>query len=245
MTSSSGPAIRILAYGDSLTAGWHDDGESLTPYAPTLEKRLRQLVGHKEIIVRHRGLSGWTAQSMAQAADQDGIGIRAILRKADANVKASDTDQKVAGVAGVPEEKRHTITACIIIAGTNDLGTTSSHEEIFDHIMELHAVAHAQGIHTISVDIPPSVGTNRGPTKYRKTHESVNQKLRESSLTSDMRVHVSCPINWYPEGHAGSELWEEDGLHMSGPGYQELGNGLAPEVYRALTKWGIVSNSTA
>ena len=117
--------------------------------------------------------------------------------------------------------------------------------QIFDHIMELHAVAHAQGIHTISVDIPPSVGTNRGPTKYRKTHESVNQKLRESSLTSDMRVHVSCPINWYPEGHAGSELWEEDGLHMSGPGYQELGNGLAPEVYRALTKWGIVSNSTA
>lgn len=55
MTSSPGPAIRILAYGDSLTAGWHDDGESLTPYAPTLEKRLRQLVGHKEIIVRHRG----------------------------------------------------------------------------------------------------------------------------------------------------------------------------------------------
>jgi hypothetical protein len=75
-------------------------------------------------------LSGWTAQSMAQAADQDGIGIRAILRKADANVRASDSDREVAGVAGVPEEKRHTITACIIIAGTNDLGTTSSHEEV-------------------------------------------------------------------------------------------------------------------
>jgi hypothetical protein len=29
--------LKILGYGDSLTAGWHDNGMSLTPYAPALQ----------------------------------------------------------------------------------------------------------------------------------------------------------------------------------------------------------------
>lgn len=53
--SFSGPPIRILAYGDSITAGWHDMGKELTPYAPTLEMELRAALKNRDVIVRHRG----------------------------------------------------------------------------------------------------------------------------------------------------------------------------------------------
>ena len=40
---------------DSLTAGWHDGGMTLTPYAPRLQEALRELLGQDSLLVRHKG----------------------------------------------------------------------------------------------------------------------------------------------------------------------------------------------
>ena len=56
MAFSSMPTIRIFGYGDSLTAGWHDDGASFTPYAPEMEMELSRIQGMgKVFMVRHKG----------------------------------------------------------------------------------------------------------------------------------------------------------------------------------------------
>eukprot|EP00961_Rhodomonas_salina_P061945 831733-Rhodomonas_salina.1 len=44
-SATSLPPIKIFGYGDSLTAGWHDGGMELTPYAPELQLGLEEALG--------------------------------------------------------------------------------------------------------------------------------------------------------------------------------------------------------
>ena len=56
-------AARILAFGDSLTAGYYRSGLSFAPWAPVVQR----IVNVKA--VDHIGLSGWTTDQMAKALD--------------------------------------------------------------------------------------------------------------------------------------------------------------------------------
>ncbi|KAJ8610818.1 hypothetical protein CTAYLR_006453 [Chrysophaeum taylorii] len=57
--SSSRPEFCVLAYGDSLTAGYHAGGFRFSPYARSLET--------SQLLCDHLGLSGWTATQMVMA----------------------------------------------------------------------------------------------------------------------------------------------------------------------------------
>jgi len=52
---------RILCYGDSLTAGTSPPFNELFPYGPYLETELNTSK-EEEVVVRWRGLPGWTSQ---------------------------------------------------------------------------------------------------------------------------------------------------------------------------------------
>ena len=54
---------RVLAFGDSLTAGYVDMGMAFNPYAVRLSTLL------EEVPVDHIGLSGWTVGQMLQNAE--------------------------------------------------------------------------------------------------------------------------------------------------------------------------------
>ena len=215
--SGSNSGIRILAYGDSYTAGWHDNGQQMTPYAPILQKKLQDLINDKTVIVKHRGLSGWTAKDMVNIADHENIGINSILKNAVQNDLENDV-----------------VTVCIIIVGTNDLGQiqSSSELEIYNNIMKLHAIAHENGVFTISVDIPPNVYVNND-NKYRSNYQNVNDRLRNSVKEDEMRVHIPFP---FPYSISEQMLWDADGLHMTNNGYKQLGEALAFPVKNVLDK---------
>lgn len=238
------PVIRILAYGDSYTAGWHDNGNAMTPYAPFLEKQLQELFDNDNndsredirVIVRHRGLSGWTAKDMVQIANKSNIGLGAILDDAQQSISNNKNEgaTPVTLVTPVTQDKEnHCISVCIIIVGTNDIGmmgqSQESQKDIYDHIINLHNVANQKGVYTISVDIPP--------TPYPKESTvSINNRLSDLSAENEMRVHVKFPVS------SKTELWDSDGLHMTSEGYKHLGTNLAKDIYEALKKWNIVPN---
>lgn len=54
---------RVLAFGDSLTAGYVDRGRGFNPYAARLSTLL------EEVPVDHVGLSGWTVGEMLENAE--------------------------------------------------------------------------------------------------------------------------------------------------------------------------------
>ena len=98
---------RILAYGDSLTAGFYDHGDGYRPYAT----RLGELLG---IRVDHIGLCGYTVAEMVQAFDakqrQDRCGrilpgLAHTLRKAKVDNQPYDS--------------------VILLGGSNDLASES------------------------------------------------------------------------------------------------------------------------
>eukprot|EP00282_Hemiselmis_andersenii_P003121 CAMPEP_0114115408 /NCGR_PEP_ID=MMETSP0043_2-20121206/3956_1 /TAXON_ID=464988 /ORGANISM="Hemiselmis andersenii, Strain CCMP644" /LENGTH=279 /DNA_ID=CAMNT_0001207675 /DNA_START=187 /DNA_END=1025 /DNA_ORIENTATION=+ len=234
-------ALKILGYGDSLTAGWHDDGKSLTPYAPSLEAELKKLLGREDVMVRHRGHSGWTAHSMLGAKDEEGVGLRAIMQRANKmslSRSSSYDDSNDAPAAGDSPPEGHALTAVVIIAGTNDLAQSFSPDEIADSVLGLHEIAHEAGVRSISVDIPESAAAKRFH-EYDEMREQVNAKLLSSSLQHPMRTHLPCPVPYRFSGEEGGDLWEDDGLHMSGPGYEALGRGLAPMVADVLGAGGL------
>lgn len=71
---------RVLAFGDSLTAG--TSGYELFPYAPVLEKALQR----ENTAVRHRGMPGWTTQMMLDNLDDGQTGLRSAISKGHPDV---------------------------------------------------------------------------------------------------------------------------------------------------------------
>ena len=120
------PPLRVLCYGDSLTAGTSPPHDALYPYAPVLENAIGS-----SVLVRHRGLPGATAAAMLQCVDDEQRGLRSLLHKTSPSL-------------------------AIILAGTNDLGYHSESAPIVTSLRGLHELSHALSVSTLVVGIPPS-----------------------------------------------------------------------------------------
>lgn len=89
---------RILCYGDSLTAGTSPPFNELFPYGPYLETELNtSKEEEEEVVVRWRGLPGWTSQQMVDY--NSNIGLQSSLD----------------GICNP------SLSIVIILAGTNDI----------------------------------------------------------------------------------------------------------------------------
>ena len=210
--------IRILGYGDSLTAGSSPPLINLFPYGPHLEKKLNSgsYFNTKNVLaqVRWIGLPGWTSSSMVSEIDTSN-GLRALLRR----------------VVAATGEKASIV---IILAGTNDLGYEVSSDPIINSIKKLHEVAHEEGVSTLAVSIPPSAWQSAND-EASKLALQTNEALKEWCNGCSMAYYASFPIN----AHKGSNdpNFAPDGLHFSPDGYKVLGDGLADAVYNVIQSY--------
>mmetsp|Transcript_25173 Transcript_25173/g.59883 ORF Transcript_25173/g.59883 Transcript_25173/m.59883 type:complete len:148 (+) Transcript_25173:165-608(+) len=103
------PAIKkVFCYGDSLTAGTSPPHVGNFPYGPHLEDSLSRDDGN--VVVRWKGLPGWTAATMNEFINDPNVGLQPIL------------------------DRNPSLSLVIILAGTNDIGayTSTSIGEDFD-----------------------------------------------------------------------------------------------------------------
>lgn len=237
--SGTKKGIRILAYGDSYTAGWHNNGNTMTPYAPVLEKELQRLIdndnyyNNTKVVVRHRGLSGWSARDMVQISDKENIGLGALLDEAQERMTSAESSinstKSTSPTNSTNQEHDNSfITVCIIMVGTNDIGrmkqSTETHEDIYNHIIKLHDIAHKKGVYTISLDIPPN----------KSSYFEINNRLQNDN--TEMRIHVKFPDSLIND----SQVWDMDELHMTNYGYNQFGKNIASEIHNALKNLGII-----
>ena len=206
------PPHRILAYGDSLTAGtYRMDEEQLYPYAPHLERVLNSgALGGVPTVVRHRGLPGWTAKAMLDYADDEQRGLCGILWRI----------------------RDPSVALAVILAGTNDVGCFASADETLKALTGLHGAAHALGVRTLAVGIPPSAFQARDRVAAETVAE-VNERLCAwcDAQRDALAAYAPHPVRSYEPGGA---LWASDGLHLSPEGYRATGEGLAGVVRRRL-----------
>lgn len=220
--------IRIFCYGDSLTAGTSPPYFQVYPYAPHLEKALLTdpaiaSAGSPNILVRHKGLPGWTSQKMLQ--NQFSVhGLTTALRNA----------------ATLSTPSSPPIHVAILLAGTNDLGYADA-QPILDNIIQLHQVCLTNGVlHTVAVGIPPSAFQFMYPDAAAKA-ETINRGLTQYCEShKDQSTYVPFPFPFRSEGNRANDdvstQWAPDGLHFSPRGYQTLGESLAPVVNEILRK---------
>jgi lysophospholipase L1-like esterase len=200
---------RVLAFGDSLTAGFHNDGNSYAPWGP----RLAGLIGCR---VDVNGGSGKTAVDLARDVG-----------------KANAMDvcmQHYDGLAVLIDSTHVEYDCVIIMVGTNDLAMSHDTLQILQAISKLHGVCHALDIPTVCVSIPPNrfVDPVIEP-KYHADWEAANFGIQAWAEAEQRCEFVAFPVPYSDGGD-----WEPDGLHMSPQGYAAVADALAPTVKRVL-----------
>lgn len=226
---------RILAYGDSLTAGYPD----YEPYAKSLVDTCTA-VGFPVTVVGC-GLCGHTSTDMAFAlmsrcvhdtCKRTGIGLEKLL-------------QDVSGDDGP-------FDLALLMVGTNDiLEASSGVRDICAAIGKLHAACHKYGLRTVACSIP-DLSLEPAHSK-RRAWQEVNDCLRswvaqdggEGSFyfgpqaSADM-VHFVDSAAFLLHTCSGDD-WEEDGIHFTASGSRRFGAAMARKVAPLL--WPGVENA--
>jgi lysophospholipase L1-like esterase len=206
--------MRILCYGDSLTAGFCTDGKCFEPYGRFLSSALRA-AGH-ECVVKICGLNGLTAAEMlkevASPALKDVVGHvgKGLSRKLD---EEGDLD------------------LVIIMAGTNDMAVDRPNAQaVFNQLRGLHEICHARSIPTIAL-APPG----HKPPAHRAARLELRGLLaRWAHETLDVAAFADCE-EMVPRTPIGTNLlWDPDYIHMNPRGSKTLGHQILPVVLKVL-----------
>mmetsp|Transcript_91436 Transcript_91436/g.212654 ORF Transcript_91436/g.212654 Transcript_91436/m.212654 type:complete len:333 (+) Transcript_91436:44-1042(+) len=212
------PRQRLLAYGDSLTAGYWCHGRRFSPYAATLVSCLLPDITADAWVC---GLSSLSAEELVEELDaqrvydgvnRKGMGLRRVLRE------------------------HGPFDLALIMAGTNDLGDQRAHPDaIHAHTCALHDACHREGVETVALSVPPNAAVD-GSERYCKRWQRVNSLLSdwvESNLGKGVLLFVDTN-SLVP--FQNSELWEADNLHLSRAGSARLGEGVATLLKPVLSK---------
>lgn len=208
---------RILCFGDSITAGFHNQGKGYSPYGRTLADALNS-DGAVACEVCTVGLCGLAASEMVESLNAPMVKDR-MGRHGIGMVKAIKHDGP--------------FDLVIILAGTNDLIMKHDAQDIFNAAVQLHRSCFAQSLPTVAV-LPPIVTDvpsmrqilNNFQVLMRKWVSTSGDGLPLSLLDSEELVPRASNV----------PLWEPDEFHLSPAGSQELGRKLAAAVKPFLVK---------
>eukprot|EP00928_Gymnodinium_smaydae_P022313 TRINITY_DN1878_c0_g1_i1.p1 TRINITY_DN1878_c0_g1~~TRINITY_DN1878_c0_g1_i1.p1 ORF type:complete len:415 (-),score=33.71 TRINITY_DN1878_c0_g1_i1:20-1264(-) len=203
MFGSDSAPIKVLTFGDSLTAGWNGRAHGVfEPYGKALQAELGTRV---EVVVD--GISSGTASEFVNKTDWPRIDI-------DMGEQAKG---KIVGpgLSYMLAQKRFDLV--VIMAGTNDMGHNYPNEDIIQNIIQLHTFCHEAGVDTVALSIPMLQAAHRVEDRRQ-----VNKAL-ETWCDS---VAERCKL--YVESDAPGRLRQwDDGIHYHPQDYRRLGVNLS------------------
>ena len=132
--------LRVLAVGDSLTAGYYNGGAAFHPYCKRLEMLLQTALDDREgkrTRCEEVGRSGWTSEAIAKNGPARGA-------------------LEAAAAAG------RAYTHVAVLAGTNDLCRRVPPEEILANLEHLWEMARQHGALVLALTIPGELPTILG-----------------------------------------------------------------------------------
>ena len=193
--------MNILCFGDSLTAGYYNEGNAFHPYSI----RLRELL--KDSNIDYIGLSGYTSDEMLSTIDKEII-----------------TDYiDISGCGLRIQLKKKQYDLCIILAGSNDVADNELPDPIISDIFKLHEIVHEMGTKSIALTIPKIKFENcdENITNIRK---KINKALYNGieQYTNNYRV---IDIDKYIGDNF--EYIDDDGLHFKPEGYDKIAEYIA------------------
>lgn len=224
---SSAPYVRILAYGDGLTAGYSAlDSYGAKEFASYGQQLVDSLAPKVAVELWVCGLSAATAAQLADEAESGPI-------------------IDVAGKPGVGMKAALTMHGpfdlVLIMLGTNDLASTEQQthrpalvmaSKIFENIERIHTVCHERNTPTVVLSVPESRHYRLGLESDMDAHyvdcwRHLNASLQKWSVENREMVKLFIDTGKAMPWSRGSECWECDGIHFSIAGCRHLGNIIA------------------
>mmetsp|Transcript_46640 Transcript_46640/g.131815 ORF Transcript_46640/g.131815 Transcript_46640/m.131815 type:complete len:422 (+) Transcript_46640:92-1357(+) len=170
----SSSALRIVAVGDSLTAGF----PSLEPYGQALAEALAEMGAAVDVTVC--GLCGIAAQQMLAGAREPGI--------------VDSLGRTGPGLAELVRARRGAwckADLVLLMVGTSDLTSPTPADQICAQVRQLHKVCHAEGVRTVALGVPDAARRRYkrqravGKTKeYEKKKDAYMEKRHNEEESS-------------------------------------------------------------
>lgn len=203
---------RILCYGDSNTAGFHDQGKRFEPYGKMLATAMMEAKLPCEVVFC--GLSGITIEEMLQKKNAERI---------------TDVVNNVGSGLQWILDRDSEYDLVILMAGSNDIAKLAQPEQVMHRVAELHDICHRLAIPTVAI-VPPTVPREPYATaRWRLSQQMHSWANSTAGAASCFDIFMLLPRS--------IDHWEEDELHLSPSGSKELGSRLAKEVKEL---WGAV-----
>jgi lysophospholipase L1-like esterase len=206
MTLQTAPRVRIVAMGDSTTAGTpafmspreappNGSGDEKSQYAYWLMK------AHPDWEVINQGVNAQRSDVIAARFDED------VLAKKPAIV--------------------------VIIAGVNDVYQGRPAKHVKDQLAAMYARAQQAGIRVIAGSIIPY--NTATPDQNARMHE-INDWIRAQAAADPRLLFVDTRAAVAAPGDPDRLISSPDGLHPDAAGYKRMADAIGPAIERALTK---------
>jgi len=201
---------RILCYGDSLTAGFHDNGKRFSPYGDSLREGLAPLGFQCDVSIC--GLSGYRTDEML-----------AQLNSARCQDKFGGSGK---GLAHILDNEGH-FDLVILMAGTNDFTPNTNFKAIQSRVAKLHEICHSRGIPTVML---------AAPCNTTNMQLQLGQMLASWARAQNQVMAFINPEELIPRKN--TAYWEPDQVHFTPLGSRTLGMQLASRIAKVLKTLG-------
>ncbi|KAL8958807.1 MAG: hypothetical protein Q9193_004205 [Seirophora villosa] len=197
-------SLRILCFGDSLTAGYSGYGYFHYPYATHIRKKLKEELPDTDAVVDVSGLSG----------------DRVIAGQFLARIKA------------VSEKAKHTpYDWIIILGGTNDLGWSERPDNIYESLKQVWTVALDSGANVLALNVLEGEHTSGDIVPRRKQLNALIAGHEEHRL---YYMDLCAAVPFFTMNDTMRAMMWDDGLHLTMDGYEMMGNAIAAKLLELL-----------
>lgn len=178
-SGASKDTIRILCFGDSLTAGYHSWGMEYYPYSTRLEKRLNEEFPAKDYEITVDGVPG------------DLVTIGSFKSRLEHQLSTNDTFDWV-----------------VILGGTNDVGWGRPLEDILTALEILWTMALESGAKVLALTIAANKACENAGYRQKLLHlnEKILNHEDDSYFTADLFELVPWPSE---DTDAQDRIWDD------------------------------------
>ncbi|ERS96156.1 GDSL-like lipase/acylhydrolase [Sporothrix schenckii 1099-18] len=192
--------LRILCFGDSLTAGYTQDGLQYHPYLHMVRRKLQEAFPGLQVDIEADGLDGGLTQHFSSR-------LRTVYRE-----------------RGTPQDS--IFDWVIVLGGTNDLAINSRPETIFEHLERTWSFAKLRKTKVLALTVP-EVAIQRRPggpvNRINKRRDELNSLILGYTSSNFHAFDFKKAFSYEDMSADERRRYWDDAVHFSPDGYDRMG----------------------
>ncbi|KAK4170493.1 SGNH hydrolase-type esterase domain-containing protein [Cladorrhinum sp. PSN259] len=204
--SAARQKLRILCFGDSLTAGHSYFGTIYHPYVDKMAQMVQMAFPDHEIITEVDGKPGDTV-------------CRGFLERIERHF---------------PSKEPTRYDWAIILGGTNDIAYAPTTSEIFEKLTEVWDVPLSKGCKVLALTVPGMLRAEKIVKKRSALNELIRGYKRDKLHVYDL--YAALPSHQPSSPEEQKKYWDDDHVHFTPRGYDLIGNKVGMALVSILVK---------